>query len=101
MTINFEHFGKFFLTLNYDDFNCTYQNENKPYSLKECADFIEMRMNEDGAIRSADIFSAETGELVATIKDEDDEEDGEFVEIEYEDEDFGFDPYMGCFTGDC
>ena len=100
MTINFENYGGFYINLYYLDVCINYSN-NKPYTLKEATDFIEYKMGEDLSILSANIYDAETGEIVATVERDnedfaDDEED--FVD-DYDE--IGFNPYMGCYDYDC
>ncbi len=106
MTINFEHYGKFFISFTYDDNTIDYyEADGEGYSLKEAADWISENMENSLSIVSADIIDAETGEIVATI--EKDEED--FIEdyeppytwIEKDYDEMGFNPYIGCYDFDC
>lgn len=97
MTINFENYGRFYATLIFEDSLLSYRNENTPHSLKECADFIEYKMEQNPEVVSGIICDFDTGEVVADIKREEDEEPD--LDWGYN-EDMGFDPYMGCYTDD-
>lgn len=61
---------------------------------KELADLINT---------SACLVRYETGEVIEDVNPDEFEyievEEGEWIEPDWGDE--GFDPYMGCFTGDC
>ena len=102
MTINFENYGKFFISFTYDDSTTDYYEANgEGYTLKEAADFISANMEASLSIVSADIIDAETGELVAII--EKDEEDAQEEWYDYRDDydECGYNPYMGCYDFDC
>ena len=102
MNITFENFGNFSYTLNYADGGCYDAELENLLGFKDVCDFVEHRMNHDEDIVSSYIYSAETGEIVATItrEDDEDENDPEWDDWGYN-EDMGFDPYMGCYTDDC
>lgn len=109
MTINFEHYGKFFISFTYDDGTTDYyEGDGEGYTLKEGADFISANIEDSLSIVSADIIDAETGEIVAIIEKEDEdscdyEEEPYFGHDWRDDEflEFGYDPYMGCYSDDC
>jgi hypothetical protein len=97
MTVNFEHYGRFYLSLNYIDAMVTYV---EPRSLKDCMDLIESEMSEDLTILSADVCDAETGEVVAIVtRDNEDFIDEDWREPDYDE--CGYNPYMGCYDFDC
>ena len=99
MTINFENYGRFYCSLAYVNNDVIdYRNESAPHSLRECADFIEYKMEQDSHIILGIICDWDTGYVVATIERESENEDFEPADI---DDDCGFDPYEGCFTFDC
>lgn len=103
MTIHFENYGNFSVTLHYSDVANVYYECATGYTLKECTDFIENRMNENSDCISADIVDIYTGEIVAIIENEEEEIEQENW-YDYRDDYFdevGFDPYMGCYSDDC
>jgi hypothetical protein len=55
-------------------------------------------MDEDYAINECAICDAETGEVVATVTRDDEDDDYEY-EPDYDE--CGFNPYMGCYDFDC
>ena len=106
MTIDFGNYGKFFITLAYDD--DTHENfdgNGEGYNLKEAADFISQNMENSLSILFADIVDFETGEIVATIENEEQiEEWHDYSGEEWREDPFmeyGYDPYMGCYSDDC
>jgi len=100
MTIKFENYGRFYCSLAYVNNDVIdYRNESAPHNLRECADFIEYKMEQDSHIILGIICDWDTGEVVATIEREDEDEEGD-PDWGYN-EDMGFDPYMGCYTDDC
>lgn len=108
MTINFENYGKFLITLRYDDNTYdNYEGCGEGYTLKEAADFISQNIENSLSIVSADIVDAETGEVVAIIEAEDEDHSEEWYDWRDEEwrEDpfmeYSYDPYMGCYSEDC
>ncbi len=106
MTVNFENYGKFYVGLNYTDgTELTYGgDESKPMNLKEATDFIEEKMREDLTIIDIFLCDAETGEIVATFERENEDfaENEDWYADEWRDYDeYGFNPYMGCYDFDC
>lgn len=100
MTINFENYGKFVISLYYDDDTMdTYEGNGEGYTLKEAADFISTNMENGFSVISADIVDAETGEVVAIITREDEDVEEDYYEPDYDE--CGFNPYMGCYDYDC
>lgn len=108
MTIEFEDYGRFYLTLLCKDCpNITY--DEHPYSFRECARFIDYKMEQDSEVIGGVICDFDTGEIVATFKpDELDDYAQECMEHADDcdpdwgyNEDMGYDPYMGCYTDDC
>lgn len=98
MTINFENYGKFFACVHTPNAVISYECANG-YTLRECADFIEYKMDEDEDIYGADICDNETGEIILTIRREDEEEEEEDWEPDYDE--CGYNPYLGCCDFDC
>jgi hypothetical protein len=94
MTINFENYGKFIVYGTADEYTIEWGEG----TLKECADFIEKKMDEDYGINECAICDAETGEVIATITRDDEDDDYEY-EPDYDE--CGFNPYMGCYDFDC
>ena len=104
MTINFENYGKFFVTFYYDDeTHHTYDGQGEGYTLKEAADFISENLENSCSIVSADIVDFETGEVVAILEQEEEELDWYADEYrdDYDYDEVGFNPYMGCYDFDC
>ena len=105
MTVNFENYGKFFISFTYDDGTTDYYEGNgEGYTLKESADFISTNIENSLSIVSADIIDAKTGEIVAIIeRDEEDSYDQEEEWYDYRDnyDEIGYNPYMGCYDFDC
>lgn len=100
MTINFENYGKFLITLYYDDdTRDNYDGQGEGYTLKEAADFISSNMENGFSVVSADIVDAETGEIVAIIEREETDELDDYYEPDYDE--CGYNPYMGCYDFDC
>ena len=101
MTINFENYGKFFVTFYYDDeTHDSYDGNGEGYTLKEAADFISENIENGFSVISADIVDFETGEIIASLeKEEPEEEDWYDYRDEYDE--CGFNPYMGCYDFDC
>lgn len=102
MTIKFEDYGRFYLTLLCKEYpNITY--DGHPYSFRECARFIAYKMEQDSEVIGGVICDFETGEVVATFKPDDyDEDEEEEPDPDWGyNEDMGYDPYMGCYTDDC
>lgn len=102
MTINFEHYGKFFISFTYDD-NTTdyYEGGGEGYTLKESADFISTNIENSLSIVSADIIDAETGEIVATIEKDEEDFTEEWYDYRDDYDECGYNPYMGCYDFDC
>ena len=102
MTINFENYGRFYCALSYvDGVTVDFRNDNSPHTLAEVADFIELHMDRDMRCTLGIVCDWDTGEIVATIKRENEDFDyGEWDTAE-PDDDCGFDPYLGCYTDDC
>ena len=105
MIINFENYGKFLITLYYDDdTRDNYDGQGEGYTLKEAVDFISSNMENGFSVVSADIVDAETGEIVAIVeREETDELDDDWYADEWRDDydECGFNPYMGCYDFDC
>jgi len=98
MIIKFENYGHFYCSLAYTNNEVIdYRNESMPHDLRECADFIEYKMEQNSRIMLGIICDWDTGEVVATIERE---PENDFEDWGYN-EDCGFDPYMGCYTDDC
>ena len=110
MTITFENYGKFYVGLNYvDGTELTYGGTKEPIGLKDAMDLIESKMHEDLTIIDAFLCDAETSEVVATLEREnedfiEDYEEEPYFEHDWRDDEFlefGYDPYMGCYSDDC
>ena len=100
MIIEFEDYGRFYLTLICKDCpNITY--DKHPYSFRECARFIDYKMEQDSEVIGGIICDFDTGEIVATFKPDEVDEDEEPDPDWGYNEDMGFDPYRGCYTDDC
>jgi hypothetical protein len=101
MTINFENYGKFLITLYYDDdTRSSYDGQGEGYTLKEAADFISENMENSLSIMSADIVDMNTGEVVAILEKESPKEEwDDYYEPDYDECEFN--PYMGCYDFDC
>lgn len=99
MTIEFEDYGRFFLSLlTSDGLSTTFCDS--PYSFGECARFINYKMEQNPDVIGGIICDFDTGEIVATFKSDDYDEDEPDPDWGYN-EDMGYDPYMGCYTDDC
>ena len=100
MTINFENYGNFYVGLNYaDGTDLAFGSTTKPVNFKEAVDFIESKVNDDLTIVDAFICDAYTGEVVATIKRENEDFIDDYYEPDYDE--CGYNPYMGCYDFDC
>ena len=103
-TVHFENYGRFHCTIYvYDEvFGEARINygELGGLGLKTCADFIENSMREHPGAYAADIYDAETGEVVATFDSEPEEVESDWEDGDW-DKEMGFDPYEGCYTWDC
>ena len=97
--IKFENYGRFFFVLRYvGGDEVTFMNQSSPYGMAEVMDYIHNHMNVNPMIFAAAICDADTGELVATIENDDSGDDFDDYDC---DNDMGFDPYLGCYTDDC
>ena len=100
MTIEFENYGRFYPALSYNT-NEVIEHVQRANTLKRTMDFIERAMVNDGSIILGTICDAETGEVVATIIPEEEDDESLYNGDWGYNEDCGFDPYLGCYTDDC
>ena len=100
MTINFENYGRFYCSFAYVNNDVIdLRDPVSPHSLKECAEFITYKMEQDTSIILGIICNWDTGEVVASVEREN-EDFAENCDWGYN-EDMGFDPYLGYYTDDC
>ena len=99
MTVQFENYGNFYITLHYDDnTHNNYDGNGEGYNLKEAMDFIAQNMENGFSLLFADIVDTETGEIVAIIERDDDDYPEDYRD--YYDE-MGYNPYLGGYDFDC
>lgn len=102
MTINFENYGRFYAFACDEDEVHNYKCEDG-YTLRECASWCEKTMDALPYLEQAYICDNLTGEVVATItyEDEDEEENWDDDFRDDWDDEVGFNPYEGCYDYDC
>lgn len=102
MTINFENYGRFYAFACDEYENYTYKCEDG-YTLRECASWCEEIMTIH-PLQQACICDNLTGEVVATITYESEDEEEENWDDDFRDgwdDEMGFNPYEGCYDYDC
>lgn len=67
MTIDFENYGDFYVTLIYDDGTGLDFVAPKPYTLKQCMSFIEYKMKQDPSVSYGVISNYDNGEVAVTV----------------------------------
>ncbi len=67
MYINFENYGRFYVSLAYAD-NSIVDYRVASHTLKQCMNFIEYCINTDSRIVLGILCDWDTGEIVATIE---------------------------------
>ncbi len=102
MLVNFENYGNFSITLYHSHGLSTDHTCATGFTLKDCMEYIENEMRDDDTVINADIIDIYTGEIAAIIAREESED---FIDSDAWDEDpfieYGYDPYMGCYSDDC
>ena len=102
MTINFENYGHFYAFACDEDETYNYKCEDG-YTLRECASWCEEIMTIHPLERAC-ICDNLTGEVVATITYENEDEEEENWDDDFRDDwgdEIGFNPYEGCYDYDC
>ena len=101
MNITFENYGRFFPVLYFNNAEpIDYYSEGvKPYTLRECMDFINYRMSSNSDCCGAVVCDWDTGEIVATFEYANDDDNDDYDP--FCDDECGYDPYEGCYTFDC
>ena len=95
MTINFENYGEFSITLFYDD--DTHDTYNSGLTLKASVDWVAQNMKNSLSIVSADIIDVNTGEVVVIIEKDEDDTTEEWYDYRDDYDECGYNPYMGCY----
>lgn len=105
MLVNFENYGNFNITMYYSDDTERDIISATGYSLKEAMNLIETEMHENSCCITADVYDIYTGEIVAIMEREDEDiEEEPYFDHDWRDDEFlefGYDPYMGCYSDDC
>lgn len=103
MKIDFENYGRFYCSLTYVNGEIISYRASSPYTLKECASFIENRMSFCDNVTLGVIYDWNTDEAVATVENESKPDPSIYecdLDYNWSYEDMGIDPYQGCFPND-